>query len=386
MFHFTFQATMTSAGGPSTSESMDTTECTNMSELSDIYQSTNNSSLSNTEPSSATEPSDKMMPPTQTEKTFKEVSIQVNTIEEFLPKFSVFDFITSDTKLNSWTGLPSFDLLDAIEDCLYTAFPDIITTSKLNSSSVRERIVLCFIKLKTNMSFVCLADLFNVSNDTVSRAFAQMITLLSEALKPLIYFPTVEENKANMPIAFVKYGYQNVRTTIDCSEVKIQAMKCTNCRISTYSPYKKDYTMKFMINITPGGLISHISEVYSGKASDKFIFNEENLIEKFDCPDDAIMVDKGVMIEDEVIEHELTLVRPSFFRSDMGQFEEEETIKNTRIAALRVHVERALQRVKIFAVMTDRIEYNLHPYVNDILIVVAAVANLTRPILAADKF
>ncbi len=360
-----------------------------------LFQSPNESvvstmnSLNAAEPSSSTELFNSMPPPlpsTQHEKTYKEVAIQVNTIEDFMPKFTVFDFITNDTKLNSWTGLPSFKLLDSIEDCLYTAFPDIITNSKLNSRSVRERIVMCFIKLKTNMSFVCLADLFMVSNDTVSRNFAQMISLLSEALKPIIYFPTVDENKANMPIAFRKYGYANVRTIIDCSEVKIQAMKCTNCRISTYSSYKKDYTMKFMINITPGGLISHISEVFSGKASDKFIFNAENLIEKFDCPNDAIMVDKGVMIEDEVVEHELTLVRPSFFRSDMDQFEEEEQVKNTRIAALRVHVERAIQRVKIFAVMTDKMEYCLHPYVNEILIVVSAIANLTKPILAADKF
>lgn len=352
----------------------DTTECTNTSEPHDTQILTEPMNIKN------------VVHQTQTDKSFADVCIQVNTIEDFLPKFSVFDFITSDTKLNSWTGLPSFDLLNAIEDCLYTAFPDILTTSKLNRCSVRERIVLCFVKLKTNMSFVCLADLFNVSNDTVTRVFGQMITFLSQALKPLIYFPTVEENKANMPIAFRKYGYQNVRSIIDCSEVKVQAMKCTNCRISTYSPYKKDYTMKFMMNITPGGFISHISDVYSGKASDKFIFIEEKLIEKFDCPNDAIMVDKGLMIEDEVIEHELTLVRPSFFRSEMEQFEEEETIKNTRIASLRVHVERALQRVKIFAVMTDRMEYNLHPYVNEILVVVAAVANLTRPILAADKF
>lgn len=324
--------------------------------------------------------------PIQEEKTFKDSSIQVNTIEDFIPKFSVFEFITNDTKLNSWTGLPSFDLLDAIEDCLYTAFPNILTTSNLNKCSVRERIVLVFMKLKTNMTFVCLADLFSVSNDTISRTFGQMVVLLAKALQPLIYFPTVEENQANMPIAFKKYNYTDVRSILDASEIKIQAMKCTNCRICTYSTYKKDYTTKFMINITPGGFISHVSVGYSGKASDKFIFNQEKLIEKFDGPNDSIMVDKGVMIEDDLVEHELTLVRPSFFRAEMGQFEEEEAVKNTRIAALRVHVERALQRMKIFAVMTDRIEYNLHPYVNEILIIVAAIANLTKPILAADKF
>lgn len=112
----------------------------------ELFQSPKESALSTmnslnaAEPSSSVELSNSMpppLPPAQPEKTFKEVAIQVNTIEDFMPKFTVFDFITNDTKLNSWTGLPSFKLLDSIEDCLYTAFPDIITNSKLNSLSVR---------------------------------------------------------------------------------------------------------------------------------------------------------------------------------------------------------------------------------------------------------
>lgn len=59
----------------------------------------------------------------------------------------------------------------------------------------------------------------------------------------------------------------------------------------------------------------------------------------------------------------------------MEQFEEEKVVQNTKIAALRVHVERALQRMKIFAVMTDKIVYNIQPYFSPIL-----------AILASDKF
>lgn len=141
-----------------------------------------------------------------------------------------------------------------------------------------------------------------------------------------------------------------------------------------------------MLSITPGGLISHTSKAYSGKASDKFIFNKENLIDKFDPYNDAIMMDKGTLIEDELLERGLQMVRPSFFRSELGQFEEAEQICNTKIARLRVHVERAIQRIKIFAILTDRMEWNVLPQVDNIIYLCAAMANLSNPILSENKF
>lgn len=75
-----------------------------------------------------------------------------------------------------------------------------------------------------------------------------------------------------------------------------------------------------MLAITPGGLISHVSKAYSGKVSDKHIFNEENLIEKFDSHNDSVMMDKCTLIEDELLHRGLQMVRPSFFNTQAGQF------------------------------------------------------------------
>lgn len=210
--------------------------------------------------------------------------------------------------------------------------------------------------------------------------------MIREALDYVVYFLTIEENQANLPKSFRKYGYGTVRAILDCSESKIQVPTCMNCRIATYSRYKSSHTCMFMVSITPGGLISHVSRAYSGKASDKLIFNSENLIAKFDSHRDSIMVDKGIMIESELLQRDIQLVRPTFFRSEIGQFEELEQISNTKIAVLRVHVERVIQRMKIFRIITHRMEYNILPQVDNIIFLCAAMANLTNPILAADKF
>lgn len=316
-------------------------------------------------------------------KKMEEKGIQVNTLDDTLPRMNVMDLLTTESKLNSWTGIPKFALLNTIVDCVCTAFPEEMDRTGL---SVLERVLLCFIKLKTNLTFACMTSIFCIANSNVSRNFNLMLPMIKEALEYAVYFPSSDEIKANLPKAFRKYGYLHVRAILDCSEVKIQMLKCINCRISTYSRYKKGHTFKFMVAITPGGLISHVSKAYSGKASDKHIFNEENLIEMFDAHNDAIMMDKGTLIEDELLQRGLQMVRPSFFNSQQGQFAEIDQICNTKIAALRVHVERAIQRMKIFSILFDRMEYNILPQVDNIIHICASIANLTNPILSADKF
>ncbi|XP_050065906.1 chaperonin CPN60, mitochondrial-like [Aphis gossypii] len=52
---------------------------------------------------------------------------------------------------------------------------------------------------------------------------------------------------------------------------------------------------KFMTCVTPAGIISFISQGYGGRASDKFIFENSNVIDLLD-ENDAIMADKGFLI------------------------------------------------------------------------------------------
>lgn len=125
-----------------------------------------------------------------------------------------------------------------------------------------------------------------------------------------------------------------------------------------------------MVAITPAGTISFVSKGYSGKASDKFIFNEEKLIEKFDPNVDAIMVDKGFSIAKELSELGIKLVRPTFSQGPGYQFNENEVVENTKVSIARVHVERAIQRMKIFSILRDKIEYNILSQVDKIFSVI----------------
>lgn len=52
----------------------------------------------------------------------------------------------------------------------------------------------------------------------------------------------------------------------------------------------------------------------------------------------------------------------------------------------RVHVERVIQRMKIFQILKQEINYNIVHLLQHIIIIVAGVTNLSNPVLAKDKF
>lgn len=289
--------------------------------------------------------------------------------------------ISSEKLLNSWTGIPTFKLFDAIHLCVNR-----VTPIKDNGIiSVKEKIMLTFVKLKTDLTFICMASIFHVNESTISSNFRSMLPTIRAAIKTAVYFPSCEEIRCNLPKAF-RPDFISVRAVIDCTEIQIQKPECQNCRISTYSQYKGANTVKFLVCVTPAGLISHVSEGYSGKSSDKFIFDSEKLLRKFKPNVDAIMVDKNFAIDQDTLEYGIKLVRPIFSQcGPCEKFIENEVIHN-KVSAARMHVEKVLDRLKFFSILNNKIEHNILPHINDIFFIISAIVNLTDPIIAANKF
>jgi hypothetical protein len=70
-----------------------------------------------------------------------------------------------------------------------------------------------------------------------------------------------------------------------------------------------------MLGVTPDGIISVVSDVYGGKASDTFIFEKSGVINR--CEDgDAVMVDKGFRIEKLCAKKSVQLIQPPFKWTD----------------------------------------------------------------------
>lgn len=314
--------------------------------------------------------------PVKFSKMYEDKAVQVNISEEY-GTYNLDSLIDSNYKCSVITGIKSLIMINILVN--YIENISGINKSYLTS---KQKVILTLMRLKLDISFRSLGVLFKITPKTAQSYFHTTIKQLSYVLKQLIVFPSKEEVLHNMPKCFEQY--RSTRLILDCTEIAIQKSKCLSCRIKTYSFYKGKHTIKYLIGVAPSGLITVVSKGYGGRVSDKAIFNAEQIIKKCD-PGDSIMVDKGVLIEKECADHFIKLIQPPFLYKKK-QFTKEDAKKTASIARARVHVERVIQRIKIFKICQGTLLWSMLPYMDDVLYVIAGLINLSNPVLASDKF
>ena len=120
---------------------------------------------------------------------------------------------------------------------------------------------------------------------------------MSTELSSLIKWPSRDQIKKALPTCF-QTKYSKVQCIIDCSKVFIETPLSLEVQAACWSDYKHHCTFKFLIGITPNGLISFISECYGGRASDKIIVTDSKFLSMVE-PFDQIMADRGFKIQDD---------------------------------------------------------------------------------------
>lgn len=308
--------------------------------------------------------------------TSADAQVQVTSGDIFVPFVSLID---TSKKLNTMTGIPTFEILDHIIYLFSKEYPD----TRCHRLSIKERLILVFIKLKQDLSFAVLAILFKaVSGETCRALYNLFIPLLANILRPLIYWPSKTEIISNMPRCF--QNFKETRVILDCTEISVQSPKCLSCRIKLYSNYKGTYTFKFLVGISPGGLITYISKPYGGRASDKIIFEQSGLVNKM-SKFDAVMVDKGFLIDTICDSQSIKVIRPPFLRNK-NKFTKEESLLTKNIAKARVHIERINQRLKTFKILQNKFPWAHAHLMDDIITIIGGICNLCVPIFGEDKF
>lgn len=94
---------------------------------------------------------------------------------------------------------------------------------------------------------------------------------------------------------------------------------------------------------------------------------------------DSIMADQGFTIEKELEPLNVRLNIPSFLMG-RSQLTEDEVKESQSIASVRIHVERAITRIKKFKVL-NLISLTLHGSVNQIWTVACLLCNFLPPLI-----
>jgi hypothetical protein len=147
----------------------------------------------------------------------------------------------------------------------------------------------------------------------------------------------------------------------------------------TFSNYKHHTTIKFLVGITPSGVISFVSEGWPGKTSDRQITIESGLIDLLD-ENDSVMADKGFTIRDVLEQKKCKLNIPPFTGAS-AQFTTDEVFETQEIASLRIHVERSIGRVKNFHILDGVLPLTLQPMSTKNFQVICWLTNFDVPLV-----
>ena len=162
----------------------------------------------------------------------------------------------------------------------------------------------------------------------------------------------------------------------------IERPNSLSAQAATWSDYKHHNAFNFLVGITLTGFISFLSSCYGSRASDKFITRDSgfyDLLEK----DDEVMADRGFQIQEDLFLHFCRLVVPPG-AGVKSQMTKSEVKKTKEVANLRIHVERAINRIKFFRILKGTIPVTMIQHVDDIILTCAVLCNL-KPKLIKTK-
>lgn len=273
----------------------------------------------------------------------------------------------ANEKLKFYTGLPTFNVFLWV----FSICSPFLPTSQILSA--KNVLFLVLLKLRLNLTNQDIGYRFGVSKTHVTKLITAGLPSIAKALRFLVRWPSRENILRTLPKVF-KPRYRMCRAIIDCTEVFIERAKNLTVRALTWSNYKHHNTIKYLIGITPSGGISFVSRAFGGRASDKVITQRSGFLDLLE-QGDLILADRGFLIADDLAAHGASLVIPSFTRGKK-QLSRYEVEMSRRISRVRIHVERAMESIKNFKILSGTMPLKLVSQADNIILICAALSNL----------
>ncbi|KAM7296420.1 uncharacterized protein ISCGN_021579 [Ixodes scapularis] len=271
-----------------------------------------------------------------------------------------------------YTGLHADVFMELVK-----VVPEFATTNFM--MSVEQQVLLTLMKLRLGLVYGDLSRRFGVSVSTVGNIFRAMLATLGRILRNVVVWLSKETIFRNVPQSFEENGFAGTTCILDCTEVFLQRPKKLLARAQTYSSYKGHNTVKFLVAIAPHGSVMFVSKVYGGRASDKHIVRDSGIISYFQHGD-QVMADRGFSLDPEMEAKGVVLNVPAFTRGKL-QLSEREVTETRRIASVRIHVERAINRIKSYRILKQALPIQHRKVANEIVYVCAGLCNLKGPLI-----
>ncbi|XP_065667903.1 uncharacterized protein LOC136088155 [Hydra vulgaris] len=225
--------------------------------------------------------------------------------------------------------------------------------TKLNTEN---QLFMFLVWLKNGFTILHTSWLFKISKSTPSRYLITWTNFLYFSLGSVPIWPSREQVNKFMPESF-KMTFPSTRCIIDCTELFCQKPSSLRHQSSLFSSYKHHVTYKGLLGISPSGAITFINQLYNGAISVKEIVVRSGFLNKeLWNKNESVMADRGFTISDHLNTINVKLNIPSFLNGQL-QLSKEDVTESQTIASLRIHVECAIRRIKVFRQLSNEIPW-----------------------------
>jgi hypothetical protein len=333
------------------------------------------------------------------------LSMQKDTLESKL--FKIDRFRSKPSSISFYTGFPNYEVFLSIFNYLdpgvqgqnirywssasstFEPSLDSYDQEECDTKSEKGRprklkaldeyfLVLC--RLRQGFAEEHLCHLFDISISTVSRIVISWVNFMYLKFTQINIWPSREIIDKTMPEAF-KENYSATRVIIDCTEVRCQMPSSLQLNGELFSNYKNHTTLKGLIGISPGGANTFVSELYTGSISDREIVIRSGFLDLPFKERDLVMADKGFTIDDLLLPLGVDLRLPPFLGSS-NQMAAVDVVLTQEIASLRIHVERAINKIKNFHIWDRVVPIHQLGLVNQMWAVCAFLCNAQPNIIS----
>ena len=246
------------------------------------------------------------------------------------------------------------------------------TSQKDNKLSKLDEFFMVMMRLRLGLLVEDISKRFGISVAEFSKIFITWINLLYHELTTLCQFTSKEKSQESLPNQFKNFPH--TRVIIDCTELFIQRPSSLEARRQTFSNNKHHNTFKFLIGISPNGAIIYVSRAWGGRASDKHITRNSDFMSHIESGD-GVMADRGFDLKAEMTPLGAQLIIPAFKGSERNQISSEEVMQSKRVSEVRIHVERAIGRVRTFHILDTDMSLTMKDTAEQIFTVCAFLTN-----------
>jgi len=248
--------------------------------------------------------------------------------------------------------------------------------------SMIDQFLFTMIQLRSIPNNDVVSALFHIDHGTGTRYFTTWVLLMRSLLEAVcpVNDAVVQRLQDNMPAVFRStFKGRPVVLTLDCLHWELESPSDSQAAKVTFSQYWNSSCGKVLIPLANLGGPLPPSAVHGGSITDPEITDAWKHLK--DLPAGVyILADKGwVDYTTATSKHGIGIITPDKKRQGSDQFTADDSMWNQDVAHLRIHVERAIRRIREFRILNVRCPILRADLMSDIMTVCTLLTNFKAP-------